>query len=53
MKSLIFMDTNIPRLQNRLNEFAKEHNVINTRGVTKDDGYGFCRIFVTVEYTED
>lgn len=50
-KELIFMDTDISRLERRLNEFYSEHNILEAYSLPVKEGYS-PRFFVNVIYVE-
>lgn len=53
MKTLIFMDTNISRLQDRINELVSGSKIVNTRQYCRKDDSGILRMFIAVDYEED
>lgn len=53
MKTLIFMDTDMSRLKDRIDEFVSEHEIVNARQYIRQDDNGTFRRLIAMDYEED
>ena len=53
MATLIFMDTDMSRLKDRIDEFVSEHEIVNARQYIRQDDSGTFRRLIAMDYEED